>query len=257
MTKIIFFDIDGTLVALGRHEIAEDAKAALDSLRASGIKVFIASGRHKCVMDNLHGYPFDGYICTNGSLITVGKEAIYRHPICREDAVEIVRIAYERNIPCLAYLEEILRINFQTDKSMKVFDMLRIVPPESGDLHRIAEEVPVFEFTPVMTAEQEAFFTPYLRDTVFVRWHPDFVDLNPVGVNKAGGIEQVLKYYGFSREESMAFGDGENDIQMLDYAGISVAMGNAPDGVKAHADYVTAATGEGGISSALRHFGLI
>ena len=89
------------------------------------------------------------------------------------------------------------------------------------------------------------------------RWHPLFTDLIPEGSSKAVGIECLLKHFGIRREETMAFGDGANDIEMLDYVGTGVAMGNAADIVKAHADYVTDSSDDDGIANALTRLGII
>ena len=74
---------------------------------------------------------------------------------------------------------------------------------------------------------------------------------------KPVGVGKMLERFGLKREESMAFGDGGNDIDMLRYAGVGVAMDNAGDDVKAAADYVTAGVDEDGVERALRHFGVI
>ena len=74
---------------------------------------------------------------------------------------------------------------------------------------------------------------------------------------KSAGIRRYLEEHGLDRSEIMAFGDGENDIDMLKFAGIGVAMGNSSDLVKAAADYVTDTIDNDGIEKALRHFGLI
>ena len=95
---------------------------------------------------------------------------------------------------------------------------------------------------------------PHCRMT---RWNPYGVDIIAAGNSKAKGMERVLHYYGIDREEIIAFGDGENDMEMLQFAGIGVAMGNADPEVKEIADYVTDSVGEGGITHALQHFKLI
>ena len=89
------------------------------------------------------------------------------------------------------------------------------------------------------------------------RWTHLLCDIIPRGGGKHIGIQKVLDHYGFAREECMAFGDGDNDITMLRYAGIGVAMGNADAAVKAAADYVTTGTDASGIAKALRHFGML
>ena len=89
------------------------------------------------------------------------------------------------------------------------------------------------------------------------RWHKNGIDLLDRQGGKVRGIREYLERRGILPEETMAFGDGDNDIEMLRFAGIGVAMGNASDAVKAQADYVTASVDEDGIALALQHFGLI
>ena len=90
-----------------------------------------------------------------------------------------------------------------------------------------------------------------------VRWHPDFVDLIAGDGGKAQGIERFLKHYGWDRSQAISFGDGGNDVDMLEYTGIGVAMGNATEEPKRVADYVTDDVDHDGIMNALRHFGIL
>ncbi|MBQ6669290.1 MAG: HAD-IIB family hydrolase, partial [Deltaproteobacteria bacterium] len=90
-----------------------------------------------------------------------------------------------------------------------------------------------------------------------VRWCDRALDIIPKHCGKAGAIREILAHYAISRENVLAFGDGENDIEMLRYAGMGIAMGNAPDAVKASADYVTAACADAGVQSALMNLGYI
>ena len=77
------------------------------------------------------------------------------------------------------------------------------------------------------------------------------------GINKATGMERYLKHVGIAREDSIAVGDGPNDLQMMEYAGIGVAMGNAREDVKARADMVTGHIDEDGLYSAFEKLGLL
>ena len=83
------------------------------------------------------------------------------------------------------------------------------------------------------------------------------IDLIPNGIGKDSGIREFCEYFGIRREETMAFGDGENDIPMMAEAGISAAMSIADERVKAAADYITLSSEEAGITLALEHFGLL
>lgn len=89
------------------------------------------------------------------------------------------------------------------------------------------------------------------------RWSPLFTDVVPKGSNKSIGIDKLLESYGITIQETMAFGDGGNDVEMLKHAGTGVAMGNAADEVKQIADYVTDGVDDDGIYNALKHFGVI
>ena len=89
------------------------------------------------------------------------------------------------------------------------------------------------------------------------RWTDSFADIIPAGGGKKEGLRHMLEKYGLDRSECMAFGDGGNDISMLDYAEIGVAMGNSPDSVKAVADHVTESVDQDGICAALRRYGIL
>lgn len=95
---------------------------------------------------------------------------------------------------------------------------------------------------------------PHLKTT---RWHPHFLDVIPPTGGKDRGLDAILDHFGIPLEESMAFGDGENDLSMLVHAGIGVAMGTASDEVKAQADYAAPSVDEDGVARALEHFGLL
>ena len=85
------------------------------------------------------------------------------------------------------------------------------------------------------------------------RWHPCFADVNPRGVTKASGIASFAREMGIGIDETVAFGDGGNDVPMLEAAGLGVAMGNASDEVKARAGYVTASVDDDGLAQALEY----
>ena len=89
------------------------------------------------------------------------------------------------------------------------------------------------------------------------RWCDVFADVNVAGVDKAVGVCSFVKHLGIDISEAIAFGDGGNDIPMLRAAGIGVAMGNASDEVKKHANYITASVDDDGLYKAFKHFELI
>ena len=99
--------------------------------------------------------------------------------------------------------------------------------------------------------------THLLDQSDVTSWHDTGVDIVAKGSGKDVGIKHYIDKYGIKQEETMAFGDGENDIRMLKFVGIGVALGNAKDALKEIADYVTADIDDDGIEKALKHFNLI
>lgn len=257
MIKAIFFDIDGTLVSFKTHEISKTTLEALYALREKGVKLFIASGRHLLIMDNLSGFPFDGYVCMNGSLVFDRGKVIYSHPLDQADAASVIDLAETGQIPCVLFTEKNVAMNCRTERTEQLFRMIRLPEPEYASLMPY-KSGPVSQFTIFLDKEREdALLAPALKHSVTTRWHPEFTDIVPENISKAEGISRVIAGYGIGREEVMAFGDGGNDVEMIEYAGIGVAMGNALPEVRKHADYVTSTVDEDGIVAALRHFRIL
>ena len=105
--------------------------------------------------------------------------------------------------------------------------------------------------------EQQAAGADFFPGLSVLRWHPAFVDVVAPGGGKDRGMDVLLDHFGIDLSETMAFGDGENDLPMLRHAHIGVALGNADDFVQSQADYVTDTGDEDGILTALEHFGLL
>jgi HAD superfamily hydrolase (TIGR01484 family) len=115
----------------------------------------------------------------------------------------------------------------------------------------------IIQMTPFIRAEQEDEIRPSTPTCEYNRWYPSFADVTAKGITKQRGIDEIIRYFGLSLEDTVAFGDGGNDISMLRHAAIGVAMGQATDEVKAAANYVTAPIDEDGISKAMKHLGII
>lgn len=258
MIKAIFFDIDGTLVSFQTHKIPESAKEAIRQLRCQGIKVFIATGRHWRVINNLDGLEFDGYITLNGSYCCVGKDkVIYRRIIPQADIKRLLEL--EEGIdtfPCIFVREKDMFINYVNEQTDEVFCLLNFPQPPVKNIQE-ALRVDNFQLIGFFKTDQEKRIMQELPGCEATRWNPLFTDIVPVGGSKRVGMEKILEYFGLHREECMAFGDGGNDIPMLQFAGIGVAMGNAREEVRKEADYVTCGVDEEGVVHALRYFKLI
>lgn len=260
MTKAVFFDIDGTLVPFGAREIPVSAREALEELRRKGIKIFIATGRPRSLIDNLGDEEFDGYITVNGSYcFTSGHQPIYKGCIPREDLERLIDFYREHPFPFVFVHGDELFATCINDRVKEVARLINLPIPPVVPIEEIREKE-ILQMMGYFTAEEERetdIFRHVLTRCESMRWYPLFTDIIAKGNSKSTGIDKVLEYYDIDLKDTMAFGDGGNDIPMLKHAAVSVAMGNAADRVKAVADYVTAAADKDGIAHALRHFGVI
>ena len=258
MIKAIFFDIDGTLVSFKTHRMTETLKENLRKLQAKGVKLFISSGRARLVMNNLDDFPFDGYVAMNGAETTLGGEVIDSHPLSREISLQVAGIAERENVSCWVFADNVAGINHSSPEALEVADQINLHPPHFLNLSEVARNHTVYEYTIFFDEEQERrLLHPVLKNVAYTRWHPYFLDIIPEGLSKSYGASKILERIGATPEECIAFGDGGNDIPIIEYAGIGVAMGNATDDVKAAADYVTDTVDEDGVVTALRHFGIL
>lgn len=261
MIRAIFFDIDGTLVSFKTHRIPESAYQALETLREQGIKLFIATGRHRSNITPVESFRFDGYITMNGGyyLDNTG-EVIYKQYIPNEDIEQLIRLQQgPERFSCIIAKEKELFVNFEDDSLLKFREMLDIdIPPilPFEDWSREARGG-VLQLIAFWKSEEESRIMQLLPGCNAMRWNPLFADVVPKGVNKQEGIDRILDHYGISLAETMAFGDGGNDMSMLQHVAVGIAMGNAREEVKKAADYVTDSVDENGIRNALKHFGLI
>ena len=258
MIKAVFFDIDGTLVSFKTHVVPKSTLHAIELLKKKGIKVFIATGRHRRSINNLGDLEFDGYVTLNGGYVFAGKDdVIYKHSISDKDIEALVRYQEkEGEFPCAFVQEDEIFMNY-TDKAVNnVFHLLNFPAPPIRPIEDIYGKT-VYQLIAFFTAEQEKRIMKVLSHCESKRWNPLFTDIVPLGSSKRIGIDKMLEHYHIGLDECMAFGDGGNDIQMLSHVGIGVAMGNAAEDVMSAASYVTTSVDENGVYNALKHFNII
>lgn len=257
MIKALFFDIDGTLVSFKTHKIPESTLNAIAAAKAKGIKVFIATGRAWAIINNLGNLQFDGYVTMNGAYCTVGRdEVIYKNTIPQQDVEAMLSTVRKKNISTVFVTEKKVQIANPSWLSNEFSTLLEVPPLPIIELDNIPTEG-IYQMSPFVTPAQEKKLMMMLKNCESGRWHPSFTDIVAVGSGKHKGIDAMINHFGIALEETMAFGDGGNDISMLKHAGIGVAMGNAADNVKQAADYVTDTVEKNGVEKALKHFEVI
>ncbi len=261
MIKAVFFDIDGTLVSFDTHKVPQSTIYALEELKRKGIKRFIATGRSWRQIQKIREFPeFDGYVTLNGSCCTTGKgEVIFESSIPKEDLINLAEFHSTRPFPVeFVYNDR----ETMTEASQVVIDAwakVNVAVPPIVDMASCSKDN-VFQLGIFLNRKEESelkIAESYMPNCKSMRWSPDFFDIIPKDSSKSNGIDKMLECYGIKLSETMTFGDGGNDIDMIKHAAIGVAMGNAADEVKQAADYVTTSVDSDGILNALTHFGIL
>ena len=257
MVKAVFFDIDGTLASFQTHRIPQSAFETLQQLHEKGILLFIATGRAKDGLEVLEGFPFDGYITLNGQYCFDAKgNVLYENTIQRED-LEILVAETERDpFPAGFVMRDTKVFNFRDERVDEIHAITHNDNHPAGDVSNVLDEK-IYQVMCFIDEKKEKELLAKMPHCTSARWHPLFTDISPLGGTKVKGIEVFRKHFGIELEETMSVGDGGNDLEMLTHTGISVAMGNAPEEVKAIADYVTDDVDHEGLIKAFRHFTLI
>lgn len=262
MIKAVFFDIDGTLVPIGDGGIPASTKKAIKLLKEAGIKVFISSGRHLAWINNLEGETFDGYVTTNGALCLLGDKetVVYKRTIDSGDVDRLVGFVNSHEIPFVIVPVDGNLFTTGIDDNFRTVTRLLRTPhvPEGKITDAVGlDVVQMMVFAPKEEIDSTNLFTDVLTHCDGTSWSPYFADIVPEGSDKSVGIDRMIEHFGIDISETMAFGDGDNDIGMLKHVAVGVAMGNAVDEVKAVADYVTTDVDKDGIMNALVKLGVL
>lgn len=277
MAKIIFIDVDGTLVDY-ENNLPESAVLAIRKARENGHMVYISTGRSKAeVYDNLWKIGLDGMIGGNGSYVEDHGQVIMHKLITLEQCRRIVDWLHEKGLEfylesnnglfaskhfeeaCKSTMQEYCRRKGNTDVEKisirDVFpDMIFDGELYRDDLNKVSYKLNSYQDY-LDTKEQ----FPDMQNGTWGGAGETalFGDVGVKDITKANAIECLLKHLGAERKDTIAFGDAKIDIPMLEYCEIGVAMGSGGEEIKAMADYVTDDVDKDGLYKAFVCLGLI
>lgn len=244
MIKVVFFDVDGTLLSHKSNSIPKSTIDALNKLKEDKILRVICSGRHYKELEEiqLEYMDFDAWILLNGQIVLNNKkEIILENPLNNSKIIEMYN---HKTMPIQLLEKEDYYINFVDERVEIAQKAIHTPVPE------------IKEYTG-NTIYQAILFTneDFQFDGLEVtRWNPFGVDVISSGGSKGKAIQQFLDYYHISCEEAMAFGDGDNDIEMLKSVKYGIAMGNSVEALKEIAYAVCDDIDQDGLYKALNDY---
>lgn len=276
--KAVFFDIDGTLLN-DRKNVQKSTIKAIRNLKDQGILVSLATGRGPSfVQPFLENLGLDFAVTYNGQYIYSRSEIIYTNQLSKTTVYRLIRYAGARRREIsLGTASGLLGsgiIGLGTSRLGQIVSSLvprkwakaiersfkhfiRRIKPQNIDSLMIILREPIYQVVLVATEGESERIQKQFPRVKLTRSSPYSMDVISEEQSKVKGIERVGQRYGFDLSEVIAFGDSDNDIEMLSQVGIGVAMGNASQQVKENARYTTADNNDDGISKALAHYGLI
>ncbi len=257
MIKAVFFDVDGTLFSHKTKKVPDSAVKGINALRDNGIKVFLSTGRHITELRkvDLRGLKFDGYITTNGQIcLDENEEYLAGNPFDKESLDFVLSIFNKKEMPIVVVDASRIYLNVVNDIVKKAQAALSAPVPILGEY--LGGDL--FQASTYLKQEDEDEFIKTMPSSCkLARWSCWGVDIITAIGGKSKGISYFMDKFGIKKDETMAFGDAPNDIDMLSAVSIGVAMGNAVDELKKIATYVTDDIDNDGIYKALKHFGLV
>ena len=263
--KALVLDIDGTLTNSAK-EITPATKCAIQNLMKRGQKVILASGRPTPGMrryeEELELDRYGGYLLSfNGARIVDCRtgEIVYQRVLPLTLLPGLFHFAKRNGCGLITYLGNEVISAFPIDKYVEIEARINGLP-----VRRVPNFTEFVDFDInkcLMTADPEKaellekeLQEKYGNMASIYRSEPYFIEIMPRDVDKASSLDKMLPAIGVKRENTVCCGDGFNDISMIRYAGVGVAMGNAQQAVKESADYITATNDEDGLVQVIEKF---
>lgn len=262
-TKMIFFDIDGTLLNEKTYMVPESAKIAIKKAQENGHLAFINTGRPILGIDDcIKELNFDGYVCGCGTYIEFKGRELFHKSLGRKISTEIVNKLRECKID--AILEGKHGVYYDNDLNINSSEVLRIkkrhinvglyTGQSFDDIDIDFDKVVIWLNTNSNFAE---FKKCYEKTFEFIHRGKDFYELVPLEYSKASGIKYLMDHLDIPHQNTYAIGDSTNDLSMLKYAKNSIAMGNSNPLLFDLVSFVTSDIEKDGVANALKHYNII
>jgi Cof subfamily protein (haloacid dehalogenase superfamily) len=261
--QLFVFDIDGTLIEHKSNQVSTSTQLAIQQLKSAGKEVLIATGRAfyfipesvKLVVNP------DYYVCINGQcLLDKSGHFLKRYDLDKEDVFNLTEWCIANKVAIGLKMADAVEVYYNFDEFIKTYvkgqDYRKILRDRTGLDVRLSQEIPMGMFL-IGNEDLVLNVKDDFKSLSITRSYAGAFDVFAKGDGKSRAIEYVIEALQIGWDNVMVFGDGENDIDMIQKAHIGVVMGNAQVEVQSHGDFVTKTVGEDGIVFALKHFNII
>ncbi len=261
MTKIVFTDLDGTIVH--RNNISQETKNTVSYLKENNIKFSIATGRHHTAVEKFVNelQIVDPVICGNGAYIfnPITKEILSVSYMDASAAKEVLEVAFMLKVDFLLYTKEFIYGTKQPVEKVRknMGSHIEVKEVADGEI----EKLPLDKIFKILIMEDDEDIMQSVISSLTgidyvqtVQSRRDFLDVGAIGINKGAAIQKVCDLLDIQIEDSIAFGDEDNDLEMLRTAGVGVAMKNGTPSAKKSADIVTLSVEENGFSAYINNY---
>ncbi|WP_416147926.1 Cof-type HAD-IIB family hydrolase [Salipaludibacillus sp. HK11] len=255
--KLIFFDIDGTLLD-HEKELPASTEEAIEKLKQAGHHVAIATGRGPFMFPDLRKkLGISTYVSFNGQYVVLDEQPIHKTVLDKKELIRLTEEAVKTDHPVVFMDHKDMKANIPFhDHIQSSMGSLMYGHPDYDPSYLDGRDI--YQSLLFCTAEEEMKYVKEFANAFdFIRWHEFSMDVLPKGGSKAEGIEAIVTKLAMKKEDVYVFGDGPNDIEMLEFTPNSVAMGNAVPAAKEAASFVSKDVDDDGIAYGLKHMGLL
>ncbi|KAB8138601.1 Cof-type HAD-IIB family hydrolase [Gracilibacillus oryzae] len=254
--KVVFLDIDGTILD---HEkkIPESTKDAVNKLKERGVIVAIATGRAPFMFqDILAELDIDSYISFNGQYAVHQGKVVHENFYSAEQMEQLMEFSSKSSHPIIFQSVDEMRATVSDHPQIEsgMNSLKKAYPDEDAEYYK---KVPIFQALLFNEAHEQTYYEKNLEQFRFVRWHEYSCDVLPRIGSKAHGIEQFINELNIDWKDTYAFGDGLNDLEMIETVRYGIAMGNSVEELKKKAYLVTDHVDDDGLSKGLKRLKLI
>jgi Cof subfamily protein (haloacid dehalogenase superfamily) len=259
--KLMAVDVDGTLLN-SKGNLTEVTKVAIKAGVDKGLIFTISTGRPIQGIEYFNkmldlDLPFITY---NGAMVVMGesKEILYEQNLSQKDAKIIIELGKKYDTTMIVYVENKLYVSELSERTENYKRIANIEPILIEDVELLIKNgvTKILWYDEIEKIEEyQVEVGQYLNDTVnYHTSRPMFLEFVDKKASKAIAMEKLGEHFGIKQSEMIAIGDGYNDLSMIEYAGLGVAMENSKDAIKEKADYVTLSNDEDGVAHVINKF---